>query len=70
MLVFLLDCLLFSKLLKIHQTEGRISNNLLKRKQSPVGKQASCAASLIDVGEIGPKWTLYVPISCIVNLIG
>jgi len=34
MLVFLLDCLRFSKLLKLHQTEGRISNNLLKRKQS------------------------------------
>jgi len=25
MLVFLLDCLCFSKLLKLHQTEGRIS---------------------------------------------
>jgi len=24
----------FSKLLKLHQTEGRISSNLLKRKQS------------------------------------
>jgi len=34
MLVFLLDCLHFSKLLKLHQTEGRISSNLLKRKQS------------------------------------
>jgi len=34
MLVFLLDCLRFSKLLKFHQTEGRISSNLLKRKQS------------------------------------
>jgi len=26
--------LAFSKLLKLHQTEGRISSNLLKRKQS------------------------------------
>jgi len=26
--------LAFSKLLKLHQTEGKISNNLLKRKQS------------------------------------
>jgi len=35
MLVFLLDCLRFSKLLKLHQIEGRISSNLLKvRKQS------------------------------------
>jgi len=34
MLVFLLDCLRCSKLLKLHQTEGRISSNLLKRKQS------------------------------------
>jgi len=34
MLVFLLDCLHFNKLLKLHQTEGRISSNLLKRKQS------------------------------------
>jgi len=34
MLVFLLDCLRFSKLLKLYQTEGRISSNLLKRKQS------------------------------------
>jgi len=33
MLVFLLDRLRFSKLLKLHQTEGRISSNLLKRKQ-------------------------------------
>jgi len=29
MLVFLLDCLRFSKLLKLHQTEGRISRGLL-----------------------------------------
>jgi len=29
MLVFLLDCLRFSKLLKLYQTEGRISSNLL-----------------------------------------
>jgi len=34
MLVFLLDCLRFSKLLKLHQIEDRISSNLLKRKQS------------------------------------
>jgi len=34
--------LAFSKLLKLHQTEGRISSNLLKR--NPAGKQASCAA--------------------------
>jgi len=34
MFVFLLDCLRFSKLLKLHHTERRISNNLLKRKQS------------------------------------
>jgi len=34
MLSFLLDCLRFNKLLKLHQTEGRISSNLLKRKQS------------------------------------
>jgi len=33
MLVFLLDYLCFNKLLKLHQTEGKISN-LLKRKQS------------------------------------
>jgi len=34
MFFFLLDYLHFSKLLKLHQTEGRISSNLLKRKQS------------------------------------
>jgi len=34
MLVFLLDCLCFCKLLKLHQTEDKISSNLLKRKQS------------------------------------
>jgi len=33
MLVFLLDCLHFSKLLKLHQTEGKISSNLLNRQQ-------------------------------------
>jgi len=44
MLVFLLDRLRFNKLLKLHQTESRIFNNLLKRKQA--GKQASCAAGL------------------------
>jgi len=33
MLAFLLDCLRSSKLLKLNQTEGRISSNLLKRKQ-------------------------------------
>jgi len=33
-IAFLLDCLRFSKLLKLHQTEGRISSNLIKRKQS------------------------------------
>jgi len=33
MFVFLLDCLRFSKLLKLHQTKSRISSNLLKRKQ-------------------------------------
>jgi len=43
MLVFLLDRLCFNKLLKLHQTEGRISSNLLKRKH-PAGKQASYAA--------------------------
>jgi len=31
--VFLLDCLRFSKLLKLHHIKRRISNNLLKRKQ-------------------------------------
>jgi len=43
MLDFLLDCLRFSKLLKLHQTEDRISSNLLKRN-NPAGKQVSCAA--------------------------
>jgi len=33
MLVFLLDCLRFSKLLKLHR-KRRITSNLLKRKQS------------------------------------
>jgi len=33
MLVFLLDRLRFNKLLKLYQTESRISSNLLKRKQ-------------------------------------
>jgi len=28
MLVFLLDCLCFNKLLKLHQTEGKIFSNL------------------------------------------
>jgi len=31
MLIFLLDCLRFNKLLKLHQTEDRISSNLLKQ---------------------------------------
>jgi len=43
--LFLLDCLRFSKLLKLHQIEGRISSNFLKRKQSS-RKQASYAAGL------------------------
>jgi len=30
MLVFLLDCFRFSKLLKLHQTEGIISNNVCR----------------------------------------
>jgi len=30
---FLLNCLRFGKLLKLHQIKGRISSNLLKRKQ-------------------------------------
>jgi len=51
MLVFLLDCLRFSKLLKLHQTEGRISSNLLKRS-NPAGKQASCAAGLSHKSEV------------------
>jgi len=37
MLVFLLDCLRFSKLLKLHRIEDRISSNLLKREQSNNG---------------------------------
>jgi len=43
MLVFLLNGLRLSKLLKLHQTEGRISSNLLNAS-NPAGKQASCAA--------------------------
>jgi len=39
MLAFLLDCLRFGKL---HQTEGRLSNNA----SNPGGKQASCVADL------------------------
>jgi len=45
MLVFLLDYLRFRKLLKLHQTEDRISNNLLNAC-NPAGKQASYAADL------------------------
>jgi len=45
MLDFLLDYLRFYKLLKLHKTEGRISNNLLKR--NPTENQASCATGFI-----------------------
>jgi len=54
MLVFLLDCLRFSKLLKLHQTEGRISNNLLKRKQSSRKTSIVCRwLSLFRVNDSG-----------------
>jgi len=51
MLVFLLDRLRVGKLLKLlklYQTEGRISSNLLKQKNAsnPARKQASCAADI------------------------
>jgi len=41
-----LDCLRFSKLLKLHQIEGRISSNLLNTS-NPAGKQASYTAGFI-----------------------
>jgi len=48
MFVFLLDRLRVGKLLKLYQTEGRISSNLLKQKNAsnPARKQASRAAGL------------------------
>jgi len=46
MFVFLLDCLRFSKLLKLHQIESRISNNSLS---NPAEKQASYAAGFIQL---------------------
>jgi len=42
MLVFLLDCLHFNKLLKLYHTECRISSNLLKCKQSSKKTSIMC----------------------------
>jgi len=48
MLVFLLNYLCFSKLLKLHQIEGRISSNLLKRKQFSRKTSIVCRLALIS----------------------